>query len=159
MPCLSFSAKIYGLRVDALHHDTQQLSGSIQPAEESSPPKTTKKSSRVKANSHVAADLTTISQTRDLDFHPLQPPNMCHWPGGVGSESVYADMVSYTMYSSSDFALIKGFVDLNSRMNTEYTDDDSVLDGATKYMCDLVPLREVIKESEGENHVLGRRYC
>ena len=80
---------------------------------------------------------------------------MCHWPGGVGSESVYADMVSYTMYSSSDFALIKGFVDLNSRMNMEYVDYDSVLDGTVKYMCNLVPLREVIKESEGENHVLG----
>ncbi|UJR09344.1 hypothetical protein I4U23_013587 [Adineta vaga] len=159
------SAKIYSLRVDALHHETQKLSGSIHPLDEDDidelirkDSKITKKSvqqSKSKSNSYIVSDLTTISLPYEFDFHPLQPSNMCRWPGGIGSESIYADMVSYTMYSSSDFPLIKGFIDLNSRMNMEYADHENILDGTVRFLCDLLPLREVIKDNEEENHILG----
>jgi hypothetical protein len=111
---------------------------------------------KLQSNSYIVSDLSTISIPYEFDFHPLQPSKMCQWPGGIGSDSVYADMVSYTMYSSSDFPLINGFVDLNSRMNMEYVDNENLLDITSKIMCDLIPLREVIKDSEGENHILGK---
>lgn len=79
---------------------------------------------------------------------------MCQWPGGVGIDSLYADMVSNTMYSSSDFPLINGFIDLNNRINKEYDDNERLLDLATKTTYDLNPLREVIKDYEGLDHVL-----
>lgn len=80
---------------------------------------------------------------------------MCQWPGGVGIDSLYADMVSTTMYSSSDFPLINGFIDLNNRINKEYDDYERLLDISMKTIYDLIPLREVIKEYEGYDHVLG----
>ena len=80
---------------------------------------------------------------------------MCQWPGGVGFDSVYADMVSYTMYSSSDFALVHGFIDLNSRVNREYDDNERVLGLAMKTIYDLVPLREVIRDEQEQDHILG----
>ena len=155
------SAKIYGLRVDALHTETQKLNGSIHPQEDhppSTPTKSTKKPlqyCKQKSNSYVASDLATISIPCQFQFHPLQPSNMCSWPGGIGSDSIYADMVSYTMYSTSDYPLFDGFMDLNSRVNMEYVHEENILDRTAKTMCDLIPLREVIKENEGENHLLG----
>ncbi len=72
-------------------------------------------------------------------------------------DSLYADMISYTMYSSSDFPLINGFVDLNSRINKEYDDHERILDLAMKITYDLIPLREVIKDNEGLDHILGKK--
>jgi hypothetical protein len=83
---------------------------------------------------------------------------MCQWPGGVGIDSLYADMISYTMYSSSDFPLINGFIDLNSRINKEYDDYERILDLTTKTNYDLIPLREVIKDNEGLDHILGKDF-
>jgi hypothetical protein len=83
---------------------------------------------------------------------------MCHWPGGVGMDSFYADMVSYTMYSSSDFPLLNGFIDLNSRINKEYDDNERLLDIAMKTNYDLNLLREVIKDNEGLDHILGKYF-
>jgi hypothetical protein len=159
------SAKIYGYRVDALHTETQRLSGSIQDQEEESiltdsdqikPIKKTIQHYKSKSNSYIVSDLSTISIPYEFEFHPLQPSNMCQWAGGIGSDSVYADMVSYTMYSSSDFPLVNGFVNLNSRIDMEYIDNESILDITAKTMYDLIPLREVIKDDEGENHILGK---
>jgi hypothetical protein len=82
---------------------------------------------------------------------------MCQWPGGVGIDSLYADMVSHTMYSSSDFPLINGFIDLNNRINKEYDDYERILDLAMKTTYDLIPLREIIKDYEGLDHVLGKK--
>jgi hypothetical protein len=160
------SAKIYGLRVDALHTETQRLSGSIQSQEEelsilsnSEQSKPIKKTTqRCKSNSYIVSDLSTISIPYEFEFHPLQPSNMCKWPGGYGFDSIYADMVSYTMYSSSDFPLINGFIDLNSRINMEYVNNENILDITAKTMYDLIPLREVIKDNEGENHILGKKF-
>ncbi|CAF3972737.1 unnamed protein product [Adineta steineri] len=163
------SAKIYGLRVDALHNETQIFSGSIQSQEDdeeeeepmdidSDQLKTMKKATqqgRRRSNSYVVSDLTTISMPYEFNFYPLQPSNMCKWPGGVGSETLYAEMVSYTMYSSSDFPVVNGFVNFDSRINMEYVDNESILDVTAEIMCDLIPLREIIKEYEGENHFLG----
>jgi hypothetical protein len=151
------SAKIYGLCVDALHTETQRLSGSIQFQEDeeltnSDQPKIIKKPiQHYKSNSYLVSDLSTISLPYEFEFHPLQPSNMCKWPGGYGLDSIYADMVSYTMYSSSDFPR---FIDLNSRINC--VNNETILDITAKTMYDLIPLREVIKENEGENHVLGK---
>jgi hypothetical protein len=83
---------------------------------------------------------------------------MCHWPGGVGMDSFYADMVSYTMYSSSDFPLLNGFIDLNSRINKEYDDNERLLDIVMKTNYDLNLLREVIKDNEGLDHILGKYF-
>ena len=135
------SAKIYGLRVDALHTETQRLSGSIHIEEELKPlKKPTIQYSKSKINSYIVSDLSAISISNEFQFHPLQPPHMCKWSGGIGSDSIYADMVSYTIYSTSDVPLI----DLNG------------LEITTQTMYDLIPLREVIKENEGENHILGK---
>ncbi len=154
------SAKIYGLRVDALHTETQKLSESIQPQddhyEQLKPIKKPIQCGKSKSNSYIVSDLSTISIPYEFQFHPLQPSNMCKWSGGVGSDSIYADMVSYTMYSSNDFPIIHGFVDLNSRINMEYMNNENILDITVKTICDLIPLREVIKDSEEENHVLGK---
>ncbi|CAF0921323.1 unnamed protein product [Adineta ricciae] len=161
------SAKIYGYRVDALHTETQKLNGSIQQQDEddeesqsiqSDPIEITKKlsqRSKPKASSYLTTDLSTISLAYELDFHPFQPSNMCQWPGGVGDDSIYADMVSYTMYSSSDYPLINGFINLNSPINREYDDNERILDVSMKTIYDLIPLREVIQDHEEHDHVLG----
>lgn len=80
---------------------------------------------------------------------------MCKWPGGVGYDSIYADMVSYTMYSSSDFPSINGFVNFNSRVNREHDDNQAILDLTTRTTFDLESLREVIKQDEDQNHLLA----
>ncbi len=163
------SAKIYGYRVDALHTETQKLNGSIQQNEEEEEsilinsdqieiPKKLTQRSKPKANSYLVTDLSTISLPYEFQFHPFQPSNMCQWPGGVGIDSLYADMISYTMYSSSDFPLINGFIDLNSRINKEYDDYERILDLTTKTNYDLIPLREVIKDNEGLDHILGKDF-
>lgn len=81
---------------------------------------------------------------------------MCQWPGGVGVDSLYADMVSYTMYSSSDFPLVNGFVDLNSRVNKEYDANERILDISMRTSYDLNPLRDAIKDDEDSDHILGK---
>ncbi|UJR36803.1 hypothetical protein I4U23_029517 [Adineta vaga] len=168
------SAKIYGYRVDALHIETQKLNGTIQQQDDdddddddeqvqldiikSDRIETTKKlsqRSKSKASSYLTTDLSTISLTYKFDFHPFQPSNMCQWPGGIGDDSIYADMVSYTMYSSSDYALINGFINLNSQINKEYDDNERILDISMKTIYDLIPLREVIQDHEEHDHVLG----
>lgn len=159
-----FSAKIYAYRVDALHTDTQKLNGSIQHKEEEvNDPiidqteisqKLTHRN-RPKNSSYLVTDLSSISLSYEFQFHPFQPSNMCHWPGGVGIDSFYADMVSYTMYSSSDFPLLDGFIDLNSRVNQEYHSNERILDLSLRTSYDLLPLREVIKDEEGFDHFLG----
>ncbi|CAF0780062.1 unnamed protein product [Rotaria sordida] len=159
------SAKIYGYRVDALHMETQKLNGSIQQNDEEELNITntdqieiTKKLTqriKPKASSYLVTDLSTISIPYEFEFHPFQPSNMCQWPGGVGIDSLYADMISYTMYSSSDFPLINGFVNLNNQINKEYDDKEKLLDITSKTMYDLTSLREVIKDNEGKDHILG----
>jgi hypothetical protein len=157
------SAKIYGYRVDALHTETQKLSGSIQQKDEeeetSNPTEPTKKltqQTKPKASSYLVTDLSSISLSREFDFHPYQPSNMCQWPGGVGIDSLYADMISYTMYSSSDFPLLNGFVNFNRKINKEYDEYEKILDIAMKTSYDLLPLREVMKDNEGHDHILGK---
>ena len=113
--------------------------------------------SKQKASSYLVTDLSTISLPYEFDFHPFQPSTMCQWPGGVGFDSIYADMVSYTMYSSSDFPLINGFINLNSRVNREYDDNETILDITMKTNYDLIPLREAIKDDQECNHLLGKR--
>jgi hypothetical protein len=159
------SAKIYGYRVDALHTETQKLSGTFQENDEtelssicSDPVETPKKATqrtKSKASSYLVTDLSTISLAYEFDFRPFQPSSMCQWPGGVGVDSIYADMVSYTMYSSSDYPLINGFINLNSKINKEYDDNERVLDVAMRTVYDLLPLREVIQDHEEHDHVLG----
>jgi len=65
-------------------------------------------------------------------------------------------MVSYTMYSSCDFPLVHGFIDLNTRIHSESSENDRILEVTMKTMIDLSSLREVIKENEEENHNLGK---
>lgn len=160
------SAKIYGYRVDALHTETQKLNGTMQTQEDeeetlpsSNSTETLKKvsqRSKSKSSSSLVTDLSTISLAYEFDFHPLQPSSMCQWPGGVGIDSIYADMVSYTMYPSSDFPLINGFINLNSQVNKEYDDNERILDVAMKTVYDLLPLREVIQEHQEQDHILGK---
>lgn len=155
------SARIYGLRVDALYSETQRLSGSIQTnIEEEQEKKPIKKpnhhTNRIKRNSFLVSDLSTISVANEFQFHPLQSSNMCQWSGGIGSDTIYADMVSYTMYSSCDFPLVHGFIDLNTRIHSESSENDRILEVTMKTMVDLSSLREVIKENEEENHNLGK---
>ena len=174
-----FSAKIYGFRVDALHTETQKLSGNILNSEEAGPTEgenkeenpveggienpdseqiESKKPARrikAKATSFVANDLSKITLEHEFEFRPLQPPNMCQWRGGVGKDSIYAEMVSGTMYSSSDFPLIDGFTNANSRPEEQEAKIQSILEHTTSKMIDLISLRDVIKTNENHDHILG----
>jgi hypothetical protein len=164
---LTSSAKIYGYRVDALHAETQKLNSSIQQKVDEihridvdtmeTGKKVIVQRSKPKASSYIVTDLSSISLSYELDFHPFQPSRLGPWPGGVGFDSIYADMVSYTMYSSSDFPLINGFINLNSRVNRDYDDNESMLDMTMKTVYDLLPLRDTIKDDEEFNHLLGRK--
>ena len=174
-----FSAKIYGFRVDALHTETQKLSGNILNVDEptlsdvhndgedstennhdpiDSDQLESKKAARrvkAKATSFVAIDLAKITLEHEFEFRPLQPPNMCQWRGGIGKDSVYAEMVSSTMYSSSDYPLVDGFVNASCRPDEQQTNIDRILEHTTGKMIDVVSLRDVIKNSEGHDHILG----
>lgn len=149
--------------------ETQKLNGSIhQKAEgedelssiasdQSEPTKKMIQRSKPKASSYLVTDLSTISLAYEFDFHPFQPSSMCPWPGGVGYDTIYADMVSYTMYSSSDFPLVHGFINCNSRVNREFDENERILDLAMRTNYDLEPLRDAIRDDQDCNHVLGER--
>ncbi|CAF0915165.1 unnamed protein product [Adineta steineri] len=175
------SAKIYGYRVDALQIETQKLSGNILNTEEegtidgknkeddqtdgnnenidSEQAEIKKPVRRVKAKTttFILTDLSKITLEHEFQFHPFQPPNMCQWRGGVGADSIYAEMVSSTMYSSSDYPLIDGFTNANSRMDAQQSNIDSILDQTITKMVDLTSLRNVIKINEGHDHILGNQ--
>ncbi|UJR31848.1 hypothetical protein I4U23_019324 [Adineta vaga] len=175
------SAKIYGYRVDALHTETQKLSGNILNTEEDSSNDGTIKENgqmngenenidsdqveskkpvrrvKAKATTFILTDLTKITLEHEFQFRPLQPPHMCQWRGGIGADSIYAEMVSSTMYSSSDFPLIDGFTNINSRVEEQQTKVDSILDQTIIEMIDLTSLRNVIRNNEGHDHILGNQ--
>ena len=174
---MSSSAKIYGYRVDALHTDTQKLCGNILNADEDGDSKEgiikeegqpndnpdaeqieTKKPHRrvkAKATTFILTDLTKITLDHEFEFRPLQPPHLCQWRGGVGADSIYAEMVSSTMYSSSDYPLIDGFTNANMQPEEQQSQSDSILDSTITKMVDLTSLRSVIKVNEGHDHTLG----
>ncbi|CAF2695249.1 unnamed protein product [Rotaria sp. Silwood2] len=175
------SAKIYGFRVDALHTETQKLSGNILNTDEvASPDGEIKEEGRTDVNGEniiseedeikkpvrrvkaktttfVLTDLSKITLEHEFEFRPLQPPHMCRWRGGIGTDSIYAEMVSSTMYSSSDFPLIDGFTNANIQIEEEETKINSILDSTINHMIDLTSLRSVIKTNEGHDHVLGNQ--
>jgi hypothetical protein len=174
-----FSAKIYGFRVDALYTETQKLNENILNTEEEIPTDgvnkeenpiedenenidseqiESKKSTRrikTKTTSFVITDLSKITLEHEFEFRPLQPPNMCQWRGGIGKDSIYAEMVSSTMYSSSDYPLIDGFTNANNRPEEQQTKIESILEHTTTKMIDLTLLRDVIKTNEIHDHILG----
>lgn len=172
------SAKIYGFRVDALHTETQKLSGNILNNDEGSTEENregnavdgdhenhesehieSKKPARrmkAKMTSFIATELSKITLEHEFEFRPLQPPNMCQWRGGIGKDSIYAEMVSSTMYSSSDYALIDGFTNANSRPEEQQVKIESILEHTTSKMIDLTSLRDVIRTNEVHDHILGR---
>ena len=177
---LLHSAKIYGFRVDALHTETQKLSGNILNVDEeidvceggnqqeniieNSDENTdvehveTKKPVRhikAKATSFVVNDLCKITLEHEFEFRPLQPPNICQWRGGIGKDSIYAEMVSSTMYSSSDYPLINGFTNANSPFNEQENKINTILNRTISKIINLTSLRNVIKTNETHDHILG----
>ncbi|CAF1057502.1 unnamed protein product [Rotaria sordida] len=177
------SAKIYGFRVDALYTETQKLNGNILNTEEEqqhlnnennkeenqlegdnenidSEQNELKKSIRrikVKATSFVVNDISKITLEHEFEFRPLQPPNMCQWRGGIGKDSIYAEMVSSTMYSSSDYPLIDGFTNVNSQPDEQQIKINNILNHTITKMIDLISLRDVIKNNETHDHILGNQ--
>jgi hypothetical protein len=173
------SAKIYGFRVDALHTDTQKLCGNIlntetemsqegptgsegqadnDPADIDSEQAQLKKQIRrakAKASSYLVADLTKITLEHEFNFRPLQPPHMCRWRGGIGTDSIYAEMVSSTMYSSSDYPLIDGFTNASSRPNEHEALVETILQQTTGRMVDLSAIRADEEYHHQQQH-LGR---
>nr|BAJ97457.1 predicted protein [Hordeum vulgare subsp. vulgare] len=173
------SAKIYGFRVDALHTETQKLSGNILNNDEENAAekgnieenriegdhenidpeqiesKKTARRVKAKATSFIAADLSKITLEHEFEFRPLQPPNMCQWRGGIGKDSIYAEMVSSTMYSSSDYPLVDGFTDVNHRPEEQQSQINCILDHTVTKMIDLTSLRDVIRTNEVHDHILG----
>ncbi|CAF3820927.1 unnamed protein product [Rotaria sordida] len=175
------SAKIYGFRVDALHTETQKLSGNILNTDEgtssdgavkdegrtdiddeninSEQGEIKKPVRRVKAKTttFILTDLSKITLEHEFEFRPLQPPHMCQWRGGIGADSIYAEMVSNTMYSSSDYPLIDGFTNANIQIEEQETKINNILDSTINHMIDLISLRSVIKTNEGHDHILGNQ--
>lgn len=80
---------------------------------------------------------------------------MCQWRGGIGQDSIYAEMVSSTMYSSSDYPLIDGFTNTNIQPEEQLNQTDNILDQTLTKMIDLTALRNVIKTKEEHDHLLG----
>ena len=172
------SAKIYGFRVDALHTDTQKLSGNILNAEmeSSSDRRNTEENNdenvdpeqieskklnrrvKMKAISFIVADLSKITLEHEFEFRPLQSPNMCQWRGGVGKDSIYAEMVSNTMYSSSDYPLMDDFTNVNGQLDEQPIKIDAILDQTTIKMINLISLRDIIKNGETCDHILGKKH-
>lgn len=172
-----YSAKIYGFRVDALHTETQKLSGNIlnvdeegsgdQPVKEEGQAngenanseeveeKKPIRRAKPKATTFILTDLSKITLEHEFQFRPLQPPHMCQWRGGIGADSIYAEMVSSTMYSLSDFPLIDGFTNINFQEEEQQSKIDNILDSTITKMIDLTSLRHVIKTKEGHDHTLG----
>jgi hypothetical protein len=109
-----------------------------------------------KATSFVATDLCKITLEHEFEFRPLQPPNMCMWRGGIGKDSIYAEMVSSTMYASSDYPLVDGFTNANSRPEEQEMKIANILDHTAMQMIDLISLRDVIKNTEVNDHILGK---
>ncbi|CAF1113036.1 unnamed protein product [Rotaria sp. Silwood1] len=180
------SAKIYGFRVDALYTETQKLSGNILNTEEEeeqqqhsndgenkeenrlevdnenidSEQNESKKPTRrikTKATSFVVNDLSKITLEHEFEFRPLQPPNICQWRGGIGKDSIYAEMVSSTMYSSSDYPLIDGFTNANSQPEEQQIKIENILNHTIAKIIDLTSLRDVIKNNETYDHILGNQ--
>ncbi|CAF3318947.1 unnamed protein product [Rotaria socialis] len=175
------SAKIYGFRVDALHTETQKLSGNILNNEdersgdgeikqegqtdangdtidgEQGDIKKPIRRVKAKATTFILTDLSKITLEHEFEFRPLQPPHMCQWRGGIGADSIYAEMVSSTMYSSSDFPLIDGFTNANVQVEEQDTKINSILDCTLNHMIDLSTLRGVLKTNEGHDHILGNQ--
>jgi len=110
---------------------------------------------KAKTTSFVINDLSKITLEHEFEFRPLQPPNMCQWRGGIGKDSIYAEMVSSTMYSSSDYPLIDGYTNANNRPEEQQTKIDIILEYTTTKMIDLILLRDVIKSNETHDHILG----
>jgi len=110
---------------------------------------------KAKTTSFVINDLSKITLEHEFEFRPLQPPNMCQWRGGIGKDSIYAEMVSSTMYSSSDYPLIDGYTNANNRPEEQQTKIDIILEYTTTKMIDLISLRDVIKSNETHDHILG----
>ena len=158
-----------------MHTETQKLSGNIFNTEEEikSTDGTIKDDDQTNVNSEqievkkpirrvkaktttfVLTDLSKITLEHEFEFRPLQPSHMCQWRGGVGSDSIYAEMVTTTMYSSSDYPLIDGFTNANIRIHEQQM---SILDSTITTMIDLRSLRSVIKTKEGHDHILGRSF-
>ncbi len=82
---------------------------------------------------------------------------MCQWRGGIGQDSIYAEMVSSTMYSSSDYPLIDGFTNANIQPEEQQNQTNTILDQTITKMIDLTSLRNVIKTKEGHDHILGKK--
>ncbi|CAF3800351.1 unnamed protein product [Rotaria sp. Silwood1] len=176
------SAKIYGFRVDALHTETQKLSGNILNTDEEELPNGTIKEegrtdidsenihceegeikkpirrNKAKTTTFILTDLSKITLEHEFQFRPLQSPHICQWRGGIGADSIYAEMVSNTMYSSSDYPLIDGFTNVNIQIDEQETKINNILDNTINHMIDLILLRSVIKINEGHDHVLGRNF-
>lgn len=113
---------------------------------------------KAKTTTFILTDLSKITLDREFEFRPLQPPHMCQWRGGIGGDSIYAEMVSSTMYSSSDYPLIDGFTNANSQPEEQQSQTDSILDCTITKMIDLTSLRSVIKTNEGHDHLLGTTF-
>jgi hypothetical protein len=80
---------------------------------------------------------------------------MCQWRGGIGKDSIYAEMVSSTMYSSSDYPLVDGFTNANNRPEEQQIKIESILEQTASKMIDLTSLRDAIKTNEVHDHILG----
>jgi hypothetical protein len=170
------SAKIYGYRVDALHTDTQKLSGNIINEDDNSTNdhasscgnvidyeqveiKKVVRRQRNKCTSHIVTDPSKITLDYAFDFRPLQSSSLCQWRGGIGEDSIYADMVSNTMYSTSDYSSFDAFINGQSTTDEYEQHVNNVLDRTQTTIIDLIHLRQSMKSMTGSDHLLGSYRC
>ncbi len=111
---------------------------------------------KAKTTTFILTDLSKITLDHEFEFRPLQPPHMCQWRGGIGGDSIYAEMVSSTMYSSSDYPLIDGFTNANIQPEEQQSQTNTILNQTLTKMIDLTSLRSVIRTNEGHDHILGK---
>ncbi|CAF0854414.1 unnamed protein product [Didymodactylos carnosus] len=169
------SAKIYACRVDALHNETQKLSGDMLTTDdgneqcrllgvdaddgdnnqnqENIEPTKQKIIRRKNATKIIIDDLSKISLTDEFQFRPLQTTSLCR-SNTTEQNSIHKEFVAH-MYSTSDYATIEGFSITN--LNEQENDGKAV----NRYQIslekdyDLKYLRDIIKPYENIDHILG----
>ncbi|CAF0871966.1 unnamed protein product [Didymodactylos carnosus] len=168
------SAKIYACRVDALHNETQKLSGDMLTTDETNEqrklpgidddnseinenqeniqPTKQKPTRRKNTAKIIVTDLSKITLADEFHFRPLQTTSLCR-PNATEQNSIHKEFVAH-MYSTGDYSTIEGFSNpiLNEQDEKKMTNR---WEASLEYKNDLKCLRDIIKPYENIEHTLG----
>ncbi|CAF3261867.1 unnamed protein product, partial [Rotaria sp. Silwood2] len=91
-----------------------------------------------KTTSFVVSDLSKITLEHEFEFRPLQKRQIyVNGEMELKKDSIYAEMISSTMYSLSDYPLIDDFTNANSQLDDEQIKMNNILNNTITKMIDL----------------------